>query len=150
MLSCRHRWLIGSIKQSSSRSSEKAARSPSARRRAPVEASSDVVATHVGQREPESQCKAILDNAKAGCSAEQSQLTFAISHLTWCGGRFCVLSLIDDEARGFVTYVELADPWAAITEPLPESFYDLDALKRLRPIVYAVIHAFTLSLDDSL
>ena len=35
------------------------------------------------------------------------------------------------------------DPWAAITEPLPEGLCDLDALRRLRPIVYAVIHAFT-------
>ena len=42
------------------------------------------------------------------------------------------------------------DPWAAITEPLPEGLCDLDALRRLRPIVYAVIHAFTWSLDDSL
>jgi hypothetical protein len=29
---------------------------------------------------------------------------------------------------------------------LPESLYDLDALKRLRPIVYAVILAFAWSL----
>jgi hypothetical protein len=57
---------------------------------------------------------------------------------------------MDDAARDFVTYVELANPWAAITEPLPESLYDLDALKRLRPIVYAVIHAFAWSLGDSL
>jgi hypothetical protein len=42
------------------------------------------------------------------------------------------------------------DPSAPITAPLPESLYDLDVLKRLRPIVYAVIHAFTWSLDDSL
>ena len=37
-------------------------------------------------------------------------------------------------ARDFVTYVELANPWAPITEPLPGSLYDLDALKRLRPM----------------
>jgi hypothetical protein len=30
------------------------------------------------------------------------------------------------------------------------AFYDADALKRLRMIVYAVIHAFAWSLDDSL
>jgi hypothetical protein len=41
-------------------------------------------------------------------------------------------------------------PWAAVTEPLPESLYDLYALTRLRPIVYAVIHALTWSVDDSL
>jgi hypothetical protein len=33
---------------------------------------------------------------------------------------------------------------------LPEGLYNLDVLKRLRPIVYAVIHAFTWTLDDSL
>jgi len=56
---------------------------------------------------------------------------------------------MDDEAEFFM--FEIAhDSWAMITEPLPESLYDLDALKRLRPIVYAVIHAFTWSLDDSL
>jgi hypothetical protein len=41
-------------------------------------------------------------------------------------------------------------PWAAVTEPLPESLYDLYALTRLRPIVYAVIHAFTWSVDTLL
>jgi hypothetical protein len=56
---------------------------------------------------------------------------------------------MDDEAELFMFEIE-HDPWAAITEPLPESLYDLDALRRLRPIVYAVIHAFTWSLDDSL
>jgi len=57
---------------------------------------------------------------------------------------------MDALARDFVAYVELANPWAAITEPLPASLDDLDALKRLRPIVYAVIHAFAWGLDDSL
>jgi hypothetical protein len=33
---------------------------------------------------------------------------------------------------------------------LSESLYDLDVLKRLSPIVYAVIHASTWSLDGSL
>jgi hypothetical protein len=46
---------------------------------------------------------------------------------------------MDDEAELFMFEIE-HDPCAAITEPLPESLYDLDALKRLRPIVYAVIH----------
>ena len=59
------------------------------------------------------------------------------------------MPVMDDEAELFMFEIE-HDPWAAITEPLPESLYDLDALKRLRPIVYAVIHAFTWSLDDSL
>ena len=54
-----------------------------------------------------------------------------------------------DEAR--IVHVRIEHhPWTATTEPLPESLYDLDALKRLRPIVYAVIHAFTWNLDDSL
>jgi hypothetical protein len=45
---------------------------------------------------------------------------------------------MDDKAELFM--FEIAhDPWAAITEPLPESLYDLDVLNRLRPIVYAVI-----------
>jgi hypothetical protein len=56
---------------------------------------------------------------------------------------------MDDEAELFMFEIE-RDPWAAITEPLPENLYDLDALMRLRPIVYAVIHAFAWSLDDSL
>jgi hypothetical protein len=56
---------------------------------------------------------------------------------------------MDAEAELFMFEIEW-DPWAAITEPLPERLYDLDALKRLRPIVYAVIHAFRWSLDDSL
>jgi hypothetical protein len=56
---------------------------------------------------------------------------------------------MDDKAELFMLEIE-HDPWAAIAEPLPESLYDLDALTRLRPIVYAVIHAFTWSLDDSL
>ena len=42
------------------------------------------------------------------------------------------------------------DPCAAITEPLPEGLYDLGVLKRLRPIVYAVIRALAWSLDNSL
>jgi hypothetical protein len=58
---------------------------------------------------------------------------FTTSRLTWCSG-VCVLPVMDDEAELFM--FEIAhDPWAAITEPLPESLYDLDALKRLRPIV---------------
>ena len=56
---------------------------------------------------------------------------------------------MDDEAELFMFEIE-RDPWAAITEPLPENLYDLDALMRLRPFVYAVIHAFAWSLDDSL
>ena len=56
---------------------------------------------------------------------------------------------MDDKAELFMLEFE-DDPCAAITEPLPESLYDLDALKQLRPIVYAVIYAFTWSLDDSL
>jgi hypothetical protein len=56
---------------------------------------------------------------------------------------------MEDAAELFMFEIE-HDPWAAITEPLPESLYDLGALKRLRPIVYAVIHAFTWGLDDSL
>ena len=63
--------------------------------------------------------------------------------------RVCVLPVMDDEAELFMFEIE-HDPWAAITEPLPESLNDLDALKRLRPIVYAVIHALAWSLDDSL
>jgi hypothetical protein len=47
---------------------------------------------------------------------------------------------MDDEAELFMFEIE-HDPWAAITEPLPGSQSDLDALKRLRPIVYAVIRA---------
>jgi hypothetical protein len=54
---------------------------------------------------------------------------------------------MDDEAELFMFE---HDAWAAITEPLPESLYDFDALKGLRPIVYAVIHTVTWSLDDSL
>jgi hypothetical protein len=56
---------------------------------------------------------------------------------------------MDDEAELVMFEIE-HDPWAVITEPLPESLNDLDALKRLRPIVYAVIHTFTWSLDDPL
>jgi hypothetical protein len=56
---------------------------------------------------------------------------------------------MDDRAELFMLEIE-HDPWAAITESLPESLDDLDALKRLSPIVYAVIHALTWSLDDSL
>jgi hypothetical protein len=56
---------------------------------------------------------------------------------------------MDAEAELFMFEIE-HDPWAAITEPLPDSLYDLDSLTRLRSIVYAVIHAFTWSLDDSL
>jgi hypothetical protein len=56
---------------------------------------------------------------------------------------------MEDEAEMFMFEIE-HDPWAAITEPLPESLYDLDALKQLRSIVYAVIHAFDWGLDDSL
>jgi hypothetical protein len=56
---------------------------------------------------------------------------------------------MDAEAELFMFEIE-CDPWAAITEPLPDSLYDLDSLTRLRPIVYAVIHALTWSLDDSL
>ena len=59
------------------------------------------------------------------------------------------MPVMDDESELFMFEIE-HDPWAAITEPLPESLYDLDALTRLRPIVHAVIHAFTWSLDDSL
>jgi hypothetical protein len=56
---------------------------------------------------------------------------------------------MDDEAELLMLEIE-HDAWAAITEPLPANLYDFDTLKRLRPIVYAVIHAFTWSLDDSL
>ena len=56
---------------------------------------------------------------------------------------------MEDEAELFMFEIE-HDPWAAVTERLPESLYDLDALKQLRPIVYAVIHAFNWGLDDSL
>jgi hypothetical protein len=49
---------------------------------------------------------------------------------------------MDDKAELFMLEIE-HDPWAAITEPLPESLYDVDALRRWRPIVYTVIHAFT-------
>ena len=55
------------------------------------------------------------------------------------------MPVMDDEAELFMFEIE-HDPCAAITEPLPESLYDLDALKRLRPIVYAVILAFAWSL----
>ena len=59
---------------------------------------------------------------------------------------FCVLSVMGDEAR--IVHVRIEHhPWTATTEPLPESLYDLDALKRLRPIVYAVMHAFAWSLE---
>jgi len=34
--------------------------------------------------------------------------------------------VLDDEAKLFKFEIE-QDPWAAITEPLPESLYDLDA-----------------------
>jgi hypothetical protein len=57
--------------------------------------------------------------------------------------------VIDDKAELFMFKVE-HNPWAAIAAPLPKSLYDLVALKRLRPIVYAVIHAFTWTFDDSL
>ena len=63
--------------------------------------------------------------------------------------RVLCLLVMDNEAELFMFGIE-HDPWAAITEPLSESLYHLDALKRLRPIVHAVIHAFTWSLDDSL
>jgi hypothetical protein len=56
---------------------------------------------------------------------------------------------MDDKAELFVFEIG-HDSWAAITEPLPEGLYDLDALTRLRRIIYAVTHAFTWSLDDSL
>jgi hypothetical protein len=53
-----------------------------------------------------------------------------------------------DGRRGRIVDVRIEhDPWTATTEPLPESFYGLDALKRLRPIVYAVMHAFAWSLE---
>ena len=63
-----------------------------------------------------------------------------------------VLCVACDERQGRIVHVRdrAHDPWAAITEPLPAGLYNLGALKRLRPIVYAVIHAFTWSLDDSL
>ena len=57
--------------------------------------------------------------------------------------------MIDDKTELFMFEIE-HDAWAAITEPLPESLYHLDALRRLRPIVYSVIHAVTWSLGDSL
>jgi len=56
---------------------------------------------------------------------------------------------MDDTAELFMFEIE-HDTWAAITEPLPESLHDLDALRRLRSIVYAVIHALAWSLDASL
>jgi len=59
------------------------------------------------------------------------------------------LPVTEDKTELFMFEIE-HDPWAAITEPLHERLYDFDALKRLRPIVYAVIHAFTWSPDDSL
>jgi hypothetical protein len=52
---------------------------------------------------------------------------------------------MDDEAEWFMFEIE-HDAWATVTEPLPESLYDLDALTRLRPIVYVVIHPFYLEL----
>ena len=46
--------------------------------------------------------------------------------------------------------IELCDPWSAITEPLPDQLDDVDALRRVRSIVYAIIHALRWTLDDSL
>jgi integrase len=62
----------------------------------------------------------ILDNAEAGRSAEQ--IATEIYDLPLDAGRR-VLCFARGRRRGqrFVTYVELANPWAAITEPLPES-----------------------------
>ena len=57
---------------------------------------------------------------------------------------------MDDAARDFVFLVELCDPWSAITEPLPDQLDDLDALRRVRSIVYAIIHALRWTLGDSL
>jgi hypothetical protein len=51
-----------------------------------------------------------------------------------------LLAVMDRDAREFVELIELS-PWEATALPLPESLYDLDALRRLRPIVYAVIQA---------
>ena len=56
---------------------------------------------------------------------------------------------MDDEAREFLFYAVTCDPWFAITEPLPDQLDDLDALRRVRAIVYAIIHALTWTLDDS-
>jgi hypothetical protein len=60
-----------------------------------------------------------------------------------------VLPVMDHETGLFMLEIE-HEPWVAITELLPESLYDLDTLTRFRPIVYAVIAAFTWSLDNSL
>ena len=70
--------------------------------------------------------------------------------MTWCG-KFCALLVgMDQAARDFVFLIELYDPWSAITEPLSDQLDDIDALRRVRTIVYAIIHALGWTLDDSL
>jgi hypothetical protein len=53
-------------------------------------------------------------------------------------------------ARDFVFLIEVCDPWSAITEPLPDQLDEVDALRRVRSIVYAAIRALRWTLADSL
>jgi hypothetical protein len=97
-----------------------------------------------------------LSQEKRRARRSASYFSRASRNPTWpAGGRLPnsqrVLCFARDGKQGrIIDFRTEHDPCAATTEPLPERLYDLGALKRLRPIVSAVIHAFTWSLDDSL
>jgi hypothetical protein len=56
---------------------------------------------------------------------------------------------MNEASRDFVREVVFS-PWSAITEPLPDQLDDLDALRDVREVIYAVIHSLRWTLDDSL
>ena len=59
------------------------------------------------------------------------------------------MTTLDDAARTFMVRTFDVDPWFAIELPLPDSL-DIDDLRRVRDVVYAIIQALGGTLDDSL
>jgi hypothetical protein len=56
---------------------------------------------------------------------------------------------MDAAASEFVRLIDF-DPWGATSLPLPDSLDDLDALRWVRLIFYALVQTLSWSLDDSL
>jgi len=72
-----------------------------------------------------------------------------LSPVTQKGESRASTTTLDDAARTFMVRTFDVDPWFAIELPLPDSL-DIDDLRRVRDVVYAIIQALGGTLDDSL